>query len=39
MPHQFEAAAVEQMRDVLARACEEVVDAKHVVSEHDQPLA
>src|SRR5688500_8671813 len=37
--HEREAGVVEQMRDVLLRAREEIVDANHVVAVRNQPLA
>ena len=39
MPEQFEIRPLQQMRDVRLLAGEEIVDANHVVSLLDQPLA
>ena len=39
MAHQLERLVIEQMRDIAPRAGEEIVDAKHVMSRLEQPLA
>ncbi len=39
VPHQFEARMPHQMLDVALGACVEIIDAQHIVSSGDQPVA